>query len=69
MIGKGVFMLSGEDLKSLEGAIGRQRDIIVKYEKYLEQITEPQIKSDIQGLLAQHRNLHNTMLKIMEGEQ
>lgn len=59
-------MLGKNDLNTLRAIIGRESELICRYEAYLRQIKEPQIRSDIQILLAQHRNQYNTALSILE---
>ncbi len=59
-------MLGKDDLDTLQNMISEENELINKYETYLQQIREPQLRSDIQNLLAQHRNRYNTMLNILE---
>lgn len=59
-------MLGRNDLRTLEAILNREKDLILKYENCLHQLKEPQMRSDIQSLLAQHRNQYNTMLSILE---
>ncbi len=60
-------MLEKSDLSILQSVIARESELIEKYENYLQQIREPQLRSDVQSLLAQHRNQYNAMLGILEG--
>ncbi len=60
-------MLEKNDLNILQSVIARESELIEKYENYLQQIREPQLRSDVQSLLAQHRNQYNAMLGILEG--
>ncbi len=60
-------MLERNDLNILQSVIARESELIEKYENYLQQIREPQLRSDVQSLLAQHRNQYNAMLGILEG--
>lgn len=62
-------MLGKNDLNTLQAIISREGELITRYETYLQQIREPQIRSDIQSLLAQHRNQYNTMLSILEDKK
>lgn len=62
-------MLSKKDLSTVEAILARESELISKYETYLQQLKEPQIRSDIQSLLAQHKNQYNTMLGILEGSK
>lgn len=60
-------MLEKSDLSILQSVIARESELIEKYENYLQQIREPQLRSDVQSLLVQHRNQYNAMLGILEG--